>query len=634
MATSAIIANVGSAPAGAVHQNAAAQTSAARPRLLIVDDIADNRAILARRFQRRGFDITEAEDGHRALALIKENSYDLVFLDVMMPDIDGLEVLKRIREQHSQVSLPVIMVTAKSQSEDIVHALELGANDYLTKPVDFAVALARANTQVGRKRAEEEVRQANEALREANNDLERRVAERTAKLVSANNQLQREIADRERSEAKVQYLANHDALTGLANRVLLREQLDEALVRVRRSGEALAVLFLDLDGFKTVNDTLGHSVGDALLTHVAGRLRESVEETDKIARLGGDEFAILQLAQEQPNSAAALAQRLIDVIASPCTVEGHQIVVGASIGIAAVIDAADPDPEQLLKAADLAMYRAKADGRGTFRFFEPEMDARAQARRLLELDLRTALAQSAFELHYQPLVDLRTQAVKGFEALLRWSTPERGRVSPAEFIPVAEETGLIVPIGEWALRQACLEAAKWPEPIKIAVNLSPNQFKSGALVQAVADALAASGLSPARLELEITESVLLEKTDANLTLLNQLRELGVRISLDDFGTGYSSLSYLRSFHFDKIKIDQSFIKDLSEQPESRAIVRAVAAIGGSFGISTTAEGVETDEQVKYLQLEGCTEAQGYLFSPPKPASEVAAILSRLGVAQQ
>jgi diguanylate cyclase (GGDEF)-like protein len=600
----------------------------AKPRLLIVDDIADNRTVLARRFERRGFEISEADRGQRALDLIAQENFDLVLLDVMMPEMDGFEVLKRIREHHSSVALPVIMVTAKSQSEDVVQALELGANDYVTKPVDFAVALARVSAQVGRKRAEEGVRQANEALRQANDDLERRVAERTAKLVSANEQLQLEIEHRQKSEAKVEYLAHHDPLTGLANRVLLGEQLDQALAHMRRTRDSLAVLFLDLDGFKSVNDTLGHTVGDALLKAVAERLRESVRDTDKVARLGGDEFAILQVSEQQPKNAASLAQRLIDVLSTPFSIDGHQVVVGASIGVAVALEKA-ADAEQLLKSADLAMYRAKADGRGRFCFFEPEMDANAQARRLLELELRNALVEGGFELHYQPLVNLKTNSVTGFEALMRWSTPERGRISPGEFIPIAEETGLIVPLGEWALRQACAEAATWPGEIRIAVNLSPSQFKSGNLVPAVVNALSQSGLPAHRLELEITESVLLEKTDGNLAVLNQLRELGVRISMDDFGTGYSSLSYLRSFRFDKIKIDQSFIRDLSDQDDSRAIVRAIAALGSSFGMTTTAEGVETEQQLRCLRVEGCTEIQGYLVSPPRPASEIPALLGRL-----
>jgi diguanylate cyclase (GGDEF)-like protein len=592
-------------PATAPLEAEATFSPTAAARILVVDDIADNRAVLARRFQRRGFEIIEADSGWRALELIRDQAFDVVLLDVMMPDLDGLEVLKRLREQHSPVSLPVIMVTAMSMSHDVVQALELGANDYVTKPVDFPIALARVNAQVERKRAEEQVVKMNSALRQANDELERRVTERTA---------------------QVQFLAHHDPLTGLANRVVFREQLQNSLAQTRSTSETLAVLFIDLDGFKNVNDTLGHSTGDDLLRSIARRVRDTLGENEKVARLGGDEFAILQLSGNQPEGAAALARRLIDVISAPCLINGHQINVGASIGIA-VSAAGDGDPEQLLKNADLAMYRAKSDGRGTYRFFEPEMDARAQARRRLELDLRTALAEGAFEMHYQPLVDLRTNTIAVFEALLRWNHPERGSVSPEEFISVAEETGLIVALGEWALRQACAEAATWPLDARVAVNLSPAQFKSGNIVASVISALSSSGLAPSRLELEITEAVLLERTDSNLDILRQLRHLGVKISLDDFGTGYSSLSYLRSFEFDKIKIDRSFIRDLSHQEEARAIVRAIAALGASLGMRTVAEGVETLAQMQCLEAEGCTEIQGFYVSKPVPASHIPTMLT-------
>jgi diguanylate cyclase (GGDEF)-like protein len=602
--------------------------AARSPRLLIVDDVAENRAILARRFQRQAYHITEAEDGFRALELIASQSFDLVLLDVMMPGMDGFEVLKRIREQHGPASLPVIMVTALAQNEDIVKGLKLGANDYVTKPVDFAVALARTETQISRKHAQEEVQRANLALQEANENLERRVAERTKELLQANERLKSEIDQRERSEATIQHQAHHDALTGLANRVLFRNQLEEAVLRARRSGENLAVHFIDLDGFKNVNDTLGHGVGDDLLRCVADRLQKTVRDTDKVARLGGDEFAVLQLASELPSGAAVLAARLIEAVKAPCFIDEHQILVGASIGIAVLrTDGLHFNPDDLLKSADLAMYRAKAEGRGTFRFFEPEMDARAQARRSLELELRRALAHRSFALHYQPLVNLQSDSITGFEALLRWSHPERGAIPPAEFIPLAEETGLIVPLGEWVLRQACSDAATWAGDIKVAVNLSPVQFRTGDLVQSVADALAESNLPPSRLELEITESVLLDKTQTNLSVLRRLRELGVAISLDDFGTGYSSLSYLRNFQFDKIKIDQSFVRHMSEERQSGAIVSAIAGLGESFGIPTIAEGVETLDQLEGLRSRGCTEVQGFFISQPIPAANIAGLLA-------
>ena len=600
----------------------------AQPRLLIVDDISDNRTVLKRRFERRGFDVTEAESGLIAIDLIENNPFDLVLLDVMMPGIDGMETLKRIRSRKSASALPVIMVTAKSESDNIVDALEQGANDYVTKPVDFAVALARVNTQLSRRRAEQQVAAANEELRKANEDLERRVEERTHRLIDANQRLKEEIADREELQAKSQYLAYHDSLTGLGNRLLFKEQLDEALKDVSVAPHPLAVLFLDLDGFKAVNDTLGHSVGDLLLKSIAAKLRDLLPSTDRIARLGGDEFAILQMSSPQPTSSTLLAERIIEIVSHPHNIDGHDVTVGASIGVA-IARPGEMSTESLLKSADLAMYSAKSDGRGTYRIFDPQMDAVVQTRRSLERDMRTSLAQGGFELYYQPLVNLQTKRVTAFEALMRWNHRDRGAVPPSEFIPVAEDMGLIIQLGEWALRQACAEAAEWPDDIRVSVNLSPLQFSKGNLVATVVSALASAGLAASRLELEITESVLLEKSERNISILNQLRELGARISMDDFGTGYSSIGYLRSFPFDKIKIDQSFVRDLLVDEGSLAIVRAIASLGVSFGMTTTAEGVETEEQMRCLNLEGCVEVQGYLYSKPVPTSGIAKVLSDL-----
>jgi diguanylate cyclase (GGDEF)-like protein len=438
-----------------------------------------------------------------------------------------------------------------------------------------------------------------------------------------------DVTERRRNEARIEHMAHHDALTELPNRVLFHKRLGEELARIARGGN-LAVLCLDLDHFKNVNDTLGHPVGDVLLKMVAERLSNCLRDTDVVARFGGDEFAVIMPIIDGDRDAEGLARKLIDVLGSPYEIQGQEIIVGASIGIA--IAPRDGDAtEGMLRNADIALYRAKVDGRGRFSFFEPEMDRRIQARRTLELELRKALSNGEFELYYQPVVNLRSGDVSGFEALLRWHNPERGMVSPAEFIPLAEETGLIIPLGEWVLRKACAEAITWPLPIKVAVNLSPVQFKSRNLVQAVLTALAYSRLPPERLELEITETVLLGDTDANLATLHQLRKLGVHISMDDFGTGYSSLSYLRSFPFDKIKIDQSFVRELTERPDCMAIVRAVAGLGTSLGITTTAEGVETQEQFDRLCAEGCTEMQGYLFSPPRPASEAVMLMLRNSV---
>ena len=436
----------------------------------------------------------------------------------------------------------------------------------------------------------------------------------------------RDLTERHRNEAKIIHMAHHDALTDLPNRVLLAERLHQALTHAGNEG-AVAVLCLDLDRFKEVNDALGHTVGDTLLKAVAGRLRSCVRDTDTIARMGGDEFVILQGAAAQPFDATSLATRIVEALSAPFVVQEHQIVVGASVGIA-LSPHDGTEPEQLLKNADIALSRAKSEGRGTYRFFEKGMDVRMQARRTLEMDLRKALVQGEFELHYQPIHDLRRNALCGLEALLRWKHPQRGMVSPAEIIPLAEEMGFIVPVGEWVLREACAEAAKWPDHLKIAVNLSPKQFKCRNLVQTVVNAVVAAGLSPGRLELEITETVLLHDSAATLETLRKLQNFGIRIALDDFGTGYSSLSYLRSFPFNKIKIDRSFINGLSDgSSEALAIVRAMTQMGLSLGMSTTAEGVETAEQRDIVRAEGCTEAQGYLYSRPKSAHDIATMIA-------
>ena len=436
-----------------------------------------------------------------------------------------------------------------------------------------------------------------------------------------------DITEWRKAQAQIAHMARHDPLTDLPNRTMLAEALEQALRRVARN-EQVAVLCLDLDHFKDVNDLLGHPVGDDLLKAVGRRIGECIREADTLARLGGDEFAVVQVdTHDQPSDAAALASRLVDVLSVPYDIGGHQVVIGTSIGVS-IAPADFIDPNQLLKNADMALYRAKADGRGTYRFFEPEMDARAQERRTLELDMRAALVRGEFELHYQPIHDLDSGRILAFEALARWNHPTRGMIRPDDFIPLAEQTGLIVPLGEWVLRTACSEAARWSQEVGVAVNLSPVQFKGRNLVATVAGALSASGLKPQRLELEITESVLLQDSDGTLATLHSLRTLGARIAMDDFGTGYSSLSYLRSFPFDKIKIDRSFVHELATRDDFMAIVRAVTGLGRSLGICTTAEGVETDEQLALLRVEGCTEVQGYLFNPPLPASDVEGMLAK------
>jgi diguanylate cyclase (GGDEF)-like protein/PAS domain S-box-containing protein len=435
-----------------------------------------------------------------------------------------------------------------------------------------------------------------------------------------------DVTAKRQAEARVAHMAHHDALTGLPKGVVSRARLDEALLRVRRDRDKFAVLYLDLDEFKNVNDTLGHAAGDKLLMAAAERLRTCLRGSDMVARFGGDEFAVLQMGLAGPPEAGILAERIVTLLSEPYDIEGQQVVIGTSVGIA-LAPADGETSDQLLRNADMALYQAKEDGRCTFCFFQPGMGAILRAHHTLELDLRKALAAGEFELYYQPLVTLETGVICGFEALLRWHHPVRGMVAPAEFIPLAEEIGLIVPIGEWVLRQACAEAAGWPDDLKVAVNLSPVQFKKGNLPQMVFATLASAGLPAARLELEITESILLAESKANLATLRRLRALGVGISMDDFGTGYSGLSYLRAFPCDKIKIDRSFISELSESADCMAIIKAITNLGSNLGIPTLAEGVETKKQLAWLREAGCTEMQGYLFSRPVPASEIAGLLS-------
>jgi diguanylate cyclase (GGDEF)-like protein len=445
-----------------------------------------------------------------------------------------------------------------------------------------------------------------------------------------------DITERSRAEERITHLALYDALTDLPNRALFHDQLALELTRVAH-GQHCAVIYIDIDEFKGINDTLGHPVGDELLKSVAGRLKGCVRGSDVVARLGGDEFAIVQADVQDQNEVIELVTRIHDAIREPFECLGHRLLTDASIGIAlAPRDGTNLD--QLLKNADLAMYGAKADGRRTYRFFEPEMDARIQARRVLELDLRQAIDGSfvagGFEIYYQPLLRLSDDAITGCEALLRWRHPVRGLISPAEFIPVAEEIGVIAQLGEWVLDTACREAASWPGQIRLAVNVSPIQFRSHLLALKVAAALVTSGLAPQRLELEITEAVLIRDDEVALGILHQLRALGVRIALDDFGTGYSSLGYLQRFPFDKIKIDRCFVSDITEPNGSSSIVQAVVNIAHARNMTTTAEGVETEAQKELLRTLGCTEMQGWLFSAAKPAAEVRALIAAHGKTQK
>jgi len=436
-----------------------------------------------------------------------------------------------------------------------------------------------------------------------------------------------DVTERRRAEAKMAHMARHDGLTGLANRTRFREVLNDRLGKLNDEGSAMAVLIIDLDDFKSVNDTLGHSVGDAVLSEAARRMGKAAGDGVLVARLGGDEFAILAPVEEGARSPVELAEKIIEEMSLPIDTGQHMVRIGASVGIA-IAPQDSARPEEIMKFADLALYSAKRNGRGSSCLFEPQMDAHAQQKRQLEADLRRAIEQGELAVYYQPLIELRTGETEAYEALLRWNHPERGMVSPLEFVPLAEEVGLIDGIGQFVLQTACRDAADWPAGTRVAVNISPVQFRSAGLLTTVVQALGQSGLDPSRLELEITEAVLIEKSEGVLATMHALRGLGVLIAMDDFGTGYSSLSYLRNYPFSKIKIDRSFVDQLDRRPDSQAIVRAIISLGESLGMTVTAEGIEEPAVLEYLKAHGCLQGQGYIFAEPLPAKLIAALADK------
>ena len=683
--------------------------------LLVVDDDEDNRDLLYRRLERHGYTATAAASGHEALALLRQDPFDLVLLDITMPILDGIAVLKMIRETYTAAQLPIIMVSAKDESEDIVEALSLGANDYITKPIDFAVAFARIHTQLARKKAEEALRDSEEryalAMRGANDglwDWNRRTNDIyfsprwKAMLGCHEHEIDNSVEgwfarvhpeDRERLETALaahcegqtehfehehrilhqdgtyrwvlsRGLAVHDTagsatrmagsqtditerkvadgLTGLPNRILFIERLDRALERVKRDKSLMfAVLLLDLDRFKVVNDSLGHVAGDELLIALSHRLETSLRSSDTVARLGsaptmarlgGDEFTILLDRIKNVSDATCVAERLQQQLATPFTINGHEVFTTASIGIALSATGYDR-PEEIVRDAETAMYRAKTHGKACYEVFDTDMYARAVTLLQVEIDLRWAVERQEFVVFYQPLVDLHSGQLVGFEALVRWQHPQRGLVSPLEFIPTAEETGLIVPIGAWVLRAACEQMYLWqqqfptPRPLAVSVNLSCKQFVQADLVEHVEHVLRDTGLEPHSLKLEITESVLMEQTSSITTMLGRLHALGVQLSLDDFGTGYSSLSYLHRFPIQTLKIDRSFVSGMNVDSKNAEIVRTIIALARNLSMDVVAEGVETAEHLAALRALQCHYGQGYWFAKPLDVPAATALLA-------
>jgi len=681
-------------------------------RLLVVDDDSMNRDLMVRRLSKRGYDASDADGGQNALDWIQSHNVDLVLLDVEMPGMSGLEVLSALRQTYTPAQLPIIMVTGKSGSEDVVTALAAGANDYVTKPVDFAVALARIQTQLSRKQAEDALRESEEryalAARGANDglwdwDLTKGKTYFSSRWKSMLGWSENEICDdpdewfrrihpddvdRVRSDINAhleeqtphyedEYRILHrdgnylwmlgrgiavrnkvgkatriagsqtditrgkviDVLTGLPNRVLFMDRLGRSFERARRlKDKTLALIFLDLDGFKLINDSFGHLMGDQLLVAIANRLEATVRSSDSIARfgrnhtiarLGGDEFTILLEGISSTQDATRVAERIASELSAPFALGGQKLFPTASMGIA-LYNASYQNPEELLRDADTAMYSAKALGKKRYEVFDSAMRAHAISRLQLETELRVALERNEFEVYYQALVSLDTERIQGFEALMRWNHPTRGLVSPGEFIPVAEETGLIVPMGQWILETACRQARLWQArfgdgtPLSISVNLSPQHFLQPALLQQCRDIMRDMELPQGSLVLEVTESAMMTDPDTAIELMRQLKSLRIQIALDDFGTGYSSLSYLHRFPLDCLKIDRSFVARIMEDDE---IVRTIIALGRNLGLRLVAEGVETVEQAEKLRDLACGFAQGYYFCVPISAPEATDLLA-------
>ena len=681
------------------------------PLVVVADDDDEQRFLYRESLEVAGFEVVEATDGSSALERVGDVKPDVVILDVVMSPVDGFTACAQLRAMPEGADLPVLMITGLDDTESIERAYEVGATDFLAKPINWALLGHRVRYMHRASIALNDLRASQRQLAEAQHiaclgswelvddeqivcsrealalfgletqetitlaDILRRVlpddrdqfqyivqgALRARREIDTEFRVMRsggseriiiararpaapdesqsvhlfgtfqDITERRQDEARIQHLAHHDALTDIPNRALFQDRLENAVARAKRDGTMVGVLCLDIDRFKEINDTLGHAVGDQLLQGVAKRLNEIVRGSDTVARLGGDEFSIIQVGVQQPHGVKSLAGRLRASFLQPFFIGGNDVRVGTSLGVA-LYPTNGEDPSQLLVNADVALYCAKADGRGACRFFDRSMDAALRERREIEQDLRSGLAEGWFELHYQPQVRLEDDTLVGAEALIRLRHPEKGLMMPADFISIAEETGLIIPIGEWVLRTACEQAMArrdaQPTPIRVGVNLSVAQFRQEDLVERVEQILAEVGLDPTLLELEITESILMRDTTKALDVLNRLRTLGIQVAMDDFGTGYSSLNNLQLFPFDRIKIDHSFVRQLSSNPDAAAIVRAVVALGRSLNISTTAEGVETAGELAYLKGENCHEVQGYFFGRPVPAGKFSAHFNR------
>lgn len=573
--------------------------------VMVVDDNPANLGVVGEHLEGNNYNVTVAQDGNEALKRAELVLPDLILLDVMMPGIDGFETCRQLKANPATCDIPVIFMTALAEVSDKLAAFQAGGVDYISKPFQTEELMARVRTHL--------------ALRDA-----------TIRLAKKNALLQKEIQARSEAEARIRHLALHDALTGLPNRTLLADRLEQAIAQARRTAQTVAVMMLDLDHFKDINDSLGHHVGDILLQTVANRLRGCMRANDTAARLGGDEFVLLLGDANGPQDIDEVAGKVIHALRQPFPIGQHQLHIGGSIGVS-LFPHDGEDANNLLRAADTAMYDAKGSGRGVHRLFTHAMSEAAIRRQELANDIHMATANGEFTLHYQPQVSLDDHRITGVEALLRWNHPTQGLVLPSLFVPLLEELGLIVEVGDWVLLEACRQNMAWQaaglEPIRMGVNLSPHQFHRGDIVSSVERALNRSGLEPRWLELELTESLTLDDTEMTIQTMSRLKALGVGLSLDDFGTGWSSLSYLRRLPLDRIKIDRSFMSEVSTQPNAAAVVQGIFNLAESLGLRCVAEGVEDNEQLEYLKRHLCSEIQGFLFSHPLAPDEVASALT-------